>query len=72
MVKAIDILSASLGIDFERDPLSKITSRMAEEGVSVFRMNFGHAFVCICFEPEAIKTLNAAVESINRDLEKRI
>lgn len=72
MVKAIDILSASLGVDFERDPLSKITSLMAEAGVSVFRINFDHAVVCICFEQEAIKTLNTAIESIHMDWEKRI
>lgn len=54
-----------MGVDFERDPLPKITSRLAENGVSIFRVNFDHALVCICFEPQAIKTLNAAVESIN-------
>lgn len=72
MVKAIEILSASLGIDLETDPLPKITSKLAENGVSVFRVNLDDALVCFCFKPDAVKTLNAAIESIHADWEKRI
>lgn len=72
MVKAIEILSASMGIDFEADPLPKITSKLAENGVSVFRVNLDDALVCFCFEPDAVKTINAAIESINATWDEKI